>query len=92
MFPPSPLPRHSLLSCGWLFTERQWRVVVLALQRAVHISLYALELLITPFQPNSDNFYGDVGQVKVAVRKDCTQMEALRLRTLAQQVQTVINK
>jgi hypothetical protein len=39
-----------------------------------------------PFHAHSDNFYGDIGQVKVAVRKDCSSLESERLRQLAQQV------
>nr|KAG5694875.1 hypothetical protein BaRGS_029492 [Batillaria attramentaria] len=38
------------------------------------------------FHPNSDNFYGDIGQVKVATRKDCVAMDSMRLRQLARQV------
>ena len=38
------------------------------------------------FNVNSENFYGDLGQVKVAMRKDSTPEECERLRHLAQQV------
>lgn len=41
---------------------------------------------MTPFHADSDNFYGDIGHVKVAVRKDCSGIECERLRHLAQQV------
>ena len=38
------------------------------------------------FNPESPNFYGDVGQVKVAVRRDCTGKDSDRLRQLSHQV------
>jgi hypothetical protein len=38
------------------------------------------------FCPGSHSFYGDVGQVKVAARRDCTTKESDRLKQLAQQV------
>ncbi|KAJ9574459.1 hypothetical protein L9F63_008385 [Diploptera punctata] len=38
------------------------------------------------FHPGSHSFYGDVGQVKVAARRDCTLRESERLKQLAQQV------
>lgn len=46
---------------------------------------------MTPFEANSDNFYGDVGLVKVAVRKDSSGIECERLRQLAQQVSQLVN-
>jgi hypothetical protein len=41
------------------------------------------------FCPGSHSFYGDVGQVKVAARRDCTTRESERLKQLAQQVTVV---
>ena len=42
------------------------------------------------FHPGSHSFYGDVGQVKVAARRDCTVRESDRLKQLAQQVGEII--
>ena len=63
-----------------------WQIVATSLYHAFDVTLYCLRQLMTPFQADSDNFYGDIGQVKVAVRKDCTGIECQRLRDLAQQV------
>jgi len=38
------------------------------------------------FCPGSHSFYGDMSQVKVAARRDCTAKESERLKQLAQQV------
>lgn len=78
--------RHSILSCGPMLTERMWQIAVTALSNACDITLYCLRQLMTPFQEDSDNFYGDIGQVKVAVRKECSSLECFRIRQLAQQV------
>ena len=55
------------------------------------MTLYPLRQLMTPFHDSSENFYGDVGQVKVAVRRDSTLAECVRLQQLARQVDTTIN-
>ena len=78
--------RHCLLSAAPLLTPPMWRSAVLAVQRACAVSLRHLHLLMLPFHPHSDNFYGDVGEVKVAVRRQCSGAECQRLRHLAQQV------
>ena len=57
-----------------------------AVRRAFDVTLYPLRQLMTPFHDSSENFYGDVGQVKVAVRQDSTSDECLRLQQLARQV------
>ncbi|CAG5120591.1 unnamed protein product, partial [Candidula unifasciata] len=64
--------RHILLSAGPHLSEKLWHVGALAIRRALSVSMYNLQLLMALFHPNSDNFYGDIGQVKVATRKDCT--------------------
>ena len=69
-----------------MLTERMWQIAAKSLQHTFDVTLYALKQLMTPFHPSSDNFYGDIGQVKVAVRKDCSSIESERLRLLAQQV------
>ena len=79
--------RHCLLNCGPILTERMWQISADAVNQAFQVTLYPLHQLMTPFHENSDNFYGDVGQVKVAVRLDCTAQECDRLQQLAQQVQ-----
>ena len=78
--------RHCVLSCGPDLTESMWYVTVTGIKAACHISLYSLQQLMTPFLPNSDNFYGDIGHVKVAVRKDQTEASCDRLCQLAHQV------
>ena len=64
----------------------QWHLVTVALHRALALTLRPLHLLMAAFQADSDNFYGDLGQVKVAARRDCTGRESDRLRQLAHQV------
>ena len=78
--------RHSLLSTGIILTERMWYLASICIKHAFDVTLYCLRQLMTPFEANSDNFYGDVGLVKVAVRKDSSGFECERLRQLAQQV------
>ena len=63
-----------------------WHIVVTSIRHACDVTLYCLRQLMTPFQRDSDSFYGDMGQVKVAVRRDCSGIECERLRQLAQQV------
>ncbi|KAL5009933.1 hypothetical protein ScPMuIL_012238 [Solemya velum] len=78
--------RHVLLSAGSFFTEEMWQIGVNSLKRALDVTTYSLQQLMVLFRRSSDNFYGDRGQVKVAMRKDCTVMECERLKQLAQQV------
>ena len=78
--------RHCLVNCGAVLTEQLWWLAAQALHHAFDLTLYPLRQLMMPFHENSDNFYGDVGQVKVAVRQDSTPAESARLRQLAQQV------
>lgn len=75
-----------LLSAGSFFTEEMWQIGVNSLKRALDVTTYSLQQLMVLFRRSSDNFYGDRGQVKVAMRKDCTVMECERLKQLAQQV------
>ena len=70
-------------------TESMWWSSAQAVRRAFDVTLYPLRQLITPFHDSSENFYGDVGQVKVAVRQDSTLAECVRLRQLARQVTTL---
>jgi len=84
--------RHCLLNCGAVLTESLWWLAAQSLRRAFDLTLYPLRQLMMPFHENSDNFYGDVGQVKVAVRQDSTPAESARLRQLAQQVWSHCNQ
>ncbi|KAH9500620.1 hypothetical protein Btru_077109 [Bulinus truncatus] len=78
--------RHIVLSAGPHMTESLWQICAIALRQALGVTTYNLKLLMALFHPNSDNFYGDIGQVKVATRKDCTVVDCLRLRQMAKQV------
>ncbi|KAK6986607.1 brefeldin A-inhibited guanine nucleotide-exchange protein 3-like isoform X1 [Biomphalaria glabrata] len=78
--------RHIILSAGHHMSEPLWQISSVALRQALGVTTYNLQLLMALFQPNSDNFYGDIGQVKVATRKDCTVVDCLRLRQMAKQV------
>ncbi|XP_060566710.1 brefeldin A-inhibited guanine nucleotide-exchange protein 3-like isoform X2 [Ruditapes philippinarum] len=78
--------RHILLSAHMDFTESMWRVVIDSLENALDVTTYCLRQLMLLFKTNSENFYGDIGQVKVATRKDCSMMEFVRMWHLAQQV------
>ena len=86
----SHLPRHCLQSTGYLLTEDMWHVAANAITHAFDVTLHCLRQLMTLFHEDSDNFYGDIGHVKVAVRKDCSGIECERLRQLAQQVRAAL--
>lgn len=74
------------MSAGKYFSSDMWEVVCLSLQRACSVSLFSVKQLMMCFHVDSDNFYGDIGEVKVAARRDCTVQESERLRQLAHQV------
>ncbi|KAK3577451.1 hypothetical protein CHS0354_032302 [Potamilus streckersoni] len=78
--------RHILLSAGAHFTNSMWQIAVDGLENALKVTTYPLRQLMLLFHVNSENFYGDIGQVKVATRKDCTATECVRMCHLAQQV------
>lgn len=78
--------RHLFTSSGPLLSEAQWWAVVAALHLAAASSLQPLRQLLVAFRPGSHAFYGDVGQVKVAARRDTTPEQCLRLAHLAHQV------
>jgi len=67
-----------------------WWMSATALRRAFDVTLYPLRQLMTPFHDSSENFYGDVGQVKVAVRQDSTPADCVRLQQLARQVIIIV--
>ena len=74
------------MNCGPVLTDGMWLIAADAVQQAFDATLYPLRQLMTPFHENSNSFYGDVGEVKVAVRLDSSPLESLRLQQLAQQV------
>ncbi|XP_072178180.1 brefeldin A-inhibited guanine nucleotide-exchange protein 3-like [Diadema setosum] len=78
--------RHLLLSAGPSFSHDMWTVACNGMQRAVATSLRSVRQLMSCFQPGSDDFMGDVCPVKVAARRDVTDIEYIRLQQLAQQV------
>ncbi|KAL8575366.1 hypothetical protein ACOMHN_048659 [Nucella lapillus] len=78
--------RHVMLSAGPILTESMWAISACCLAHAVAVTTHNLRQLMALFHPNSDNFYGDIGQVKVATRKDCVAMDNMRLKQLARQV------
>ncbi|XP_060081313.1 brefeldin A-inhibited guanine nucleotide-exchange protein 3-like [Ylistrum balloti] len=78
--------RHMLLSAGESFTENMWQISSTAMQRALDVTTFHLRQLMILFEVNSENFYGDRGQVKVAMRRDSSSTECKRLQHLAHQV------
>ncbi|XP_033740097.1 brefeldin A-inhibited guanine nucleotide-exchange protein 3-like [Pecten maximus] len=75
-----------LLSAGESFTENMWQISSTAMQRALDVTTFHLRQLMILFEVNSENFYGDRGQVKVAMRRDSSSAECKRLQHLAHQV------
>ncbi|CAN7988152.1 unnamed protein product [Ixodes hexagonus] len=78
--------RHLLVSGGPSLSPSLWRVASWSVGRASRATLRPAQQLMVCFHADSDNFYGDVGQAKVAVRRDCCPLEADRLRQLCRQV------
>lgn len=74
------------MSSGPNLTPEQWEVCGIACHRACSNSLQELHQLTMAFSPQSESFYGDTAQVKVAARRDTTPEETERLRQLAAQV------
>ncbi|XP_042913591.2 brefeldin A-inhibited guanine nucleotide-exchange protein 3-like, partial [Parasteatoda tepidariorum] len=74
------------MSAGEFLTVDMWDILCLHLKRACKVSLHSVKQLMVCFHVDSDNFYGDVGEVKVAARKDCSLQECERLRQLSHQV------
>ncbi|GFT42290.1 brefeldin A-inhibited guanine nucleotide-exchange protein 3 [Nephila pilipes] len=78
--------RHTVMSAGEYLTNEMWDIVCYNLRRCCRVSLYSVKQLMVCFHVESDNFYGDIGEVKVAARRDCTVQESERLRQLSHQV------
>ena len=68
------------------FTDTMWQIIIAGLEGALDVTTYSLRQLMLLFHSNYENFYGDIGQVKVATRKDCSMSEFVRIWHLAQQV------
>lgn len=67
--------------------ERElWDILCRCLWRIGAVTLFPLRLLMSYFRSGSRCYFGDVGRVEVALRKDTNPIESSRLRTLAQQV------
>ncbi|KAF2345286.1 hypothetical protein FHG87_023958, partial [Trinorchestia longiramus] len=77
--------RHVVCSCGPLLPPHMWTVLLAGLTRAVKVSLYPTLQLVALFRRDSPNFYGDLGRVQVAARRDCTEAHTARLKHLANQ-------
>jgi len=75
-----------MLSGNEDFTESLWDIIITSIHQSLDITTYSLRQLMLLFHANSESFYGDIGQVKVATRKDCTVSEFVRVWHLAQQV------
>lgn len=78
--------RHVMLSAGNFFTEEMWQISGVAMETALDVSTFHLRQLMLLFHVDSNNFYGDIAQVKVAMRRDSSPQETRRLRHLAHQV------
>ncbi|XP_061176274.1 brefeldin A-inhibited guanine nucleotide-exchange protein 3-like [Saccostrea echinata] len=78
--------RHVMLSAGRSFNEEMWQISGVAMETALDVSTFHLRQLMLLFHVDSDNFYGDIAQVKVAMRRDSSPQECYRLRHLAHQV------
>uniref|UniRef100_A0A182MKZ8 SEC7 domain-containing protein n=1 Tax=Anopheles culicifacies TaxID=139723 RepID=A0A182MKZ8_9DIPT len=78
--------KHIIFSAGYMFDEDQWVIIASAIHRASTVSMAPLKQLIFAFNRNSNSFYGDCANVKVAARRDSTPEELQRIHSLAQQV------
>ena len=78
--------RHLISSGSEKFSPSQWDVVVSGLVRASDLTMYPSHQLMASFMVGSENFYGDIGTVRVAARRDSTLMETNRMRQLCYQI------
>ena len=68
------------------FTATQLDILVTGVVKASEMTLYPAHQLMASFMLKSENFYGDIGTVRVAARRDCTVMETNRIRQLCYQM------
>ncbi|XP_023334828.1 uncharacterized protein LOC111706238 isoform X2 [Eurytemora carolleeae] len=78
--------KHLIQSQGEYFEESEWELVILSLCRSLQLTLYPVHQLMASFKPGSSRFYGDVGSVKIAARRDSTLKDSNRINQLAHQV------
>lgn len=78
--------RHIITSGAEKFSESQWEIVIMGIARSVELTLYPVHQLMSSFMIGSENFYGDIGTVRVAARRDTTVKETNRIRQLCHQV------
>ena len=78
--------RH-IVSTGYKhFSSSQWDIVIAGLVRSTELTLYPTHQLMASFMVGSENFYGDIGTVRIAARRDSTVLETNRIRQLCYQL------
>lgn len=78
--------RHLILNAGEILSVYQWEILVTAIHRACTVSLNPMQQVMLAFKEDSDSFYGDLANVKVAARRDSTVEDNERYYELARQV------
>ena len=78
--------KHLISAGSQKFSPNQWDIVLTGLVRASELTLYPSHQLMSSFMIGSENFYGDIGSVRVAARRDSTVMETNRIRQLCYQM------
>ncbi|GAB6031395.1 hypothetical protein CHUAL_009177 [Chamberlinius hualienensis] len=78
--------RHVLLTACPELSPEYWEIAVESLNSCFYVSLFNLKQLMVAFKDSSDNFYGDIGQVRVAAKSDCLPGENEKLKRLAEQI------
>ena len=78
--------KHLIAAGSQKFSSNQWEIVITGLVRASELTLYPSHQLMSSFMIGSENFYGDIGTVRVAARRDSTVMETNRIRQLCYQI------
>ncbi|KAI1709572.1 brefeldin A-inhibited guanine nucleotide-exchange protein 3 [Ditylenchus destructor] len=79
--------RHLLVTAGLKFDHQQWTMAVWNLWRAIELTLWPVRKLISQFFSDSIDYAGDIGSMKVSVRKtgensstqsaDCTELQIM---------------
>ena len=77
--------KHLIAAGSQKFSSNQWDIVITGLVRASELTLYPSHQLMSSFMLGSENFYGDIGTVRVAARRDSTVMKTNRIRQLCHQ-------
>ena len=84
--------RHIVSSGCEQFTSTQWDIIICGLVRSSEMTLYPTHQLMASFMVGSENFYGDIGSVRIAARRDSTVMETNRIKQLCHQVLLIDNQ